>query len=99
MSTITSCAFNCRNDKIAFLFPKLNTEESGKERKMLSNHLFFVISSLECGFISTRSGVLVPIDHCNLKLANHGESGTPPLSYSFLVQAGNVGSFKKCYKS
>ena len=53
---------------------------------------FFLIYSLECGFISTRSGVLVPIDHCNLKLANHGESGTPPMSYSFLVGAGKLNS-------
>ena len=44
--------------------------------------------SLECGYISTKSGLLIPIDRCNLVLENHGESGNPSNDYSFIVEGG-----------
>ena len=51
------------------------------------NQLFLKFS-LECGYISTKSGLLIPIDRCNLVLENHGESGNPSNDYSFIVEGG-----------
>ena len=48
----------------------------------------FLKFSLECGYISTKSGLLIPIDRCNLVLENHGESGNPSNDYSFIVEGG-----------
>jgi len=31
----------------------------------------------------------MPIDKCDLILANHGEAGTPPNQYAFSIKAGN----------
>lgn len=36
----------------------------------------------------TEYGELYPVEWCDLKLYNHGESGRPPVDYSFQFKAG-----------
>ena len=38
--------------------------------------------------------MLIPIDQCDLELANHGESGVPPEEYAFAIKAGQKIMFK-----
>ena len=48
------------------------------------------LPSLECGFVSLPNGQIFPLDSCSLQLANHGEAGTSPKDYGFLIEAGGL---------
>ena len=42
------------------------------------------------GYVDSKSGVILPLDDCSFKLANHGEGGTPSEDYGFTCIAGKA---------
>ena len=50
--------------------------------------MFGSFSSLECGFVSWRGGLVSAVDSCDLQLAYHAEGGLMPKNYGFTFTAG-----------
>lgn len=54
-------------------------------------------SSICVGFITkAKEGKNIPIESCDLKLYQHGESGTPPMDYAFRFNAGGNNHYRTC---
>ena len=43
---------------------------------------------LQLGYVSSKSGLITFLDHCDLKLEDHGEAGQPTEDYAFQFTAG-----------